>query len=91
MEDKNVSDLYEEIKKKRLVETLLIILSILNAKYWANERRKTRTKSSYDKNEEEYQRKINFTKKISLKKRNKKKDRRSKSSSSTKKILFGQR
>ena len=75
MEDKNVSDLYEEIKNKKVSRDALIILSILNAKYWANEEEKQKLKAAYDKNEEEYQRKINsYQRKDWLKKeRNKEK------------------
>ena len=75
MEDKNVSDLYEEIKNKKVSRDALIILSILNAKYWANEEEKQELKAAYDKNEEEYQRKINsYQRKDWLKKeRNKEK------------------
>ena len=75
MEDKNVSDLYEEIKNNKVSRDALIILSILNAKYWANEEEKQELKAAYDKNEEEYQRKINsYQRKDWLKKeRNKEK------------------
>jgi IS4 transposase len=58
-EEKNISDLYEEIKHRKVSRDALIILSILNAKYWANEEEKRELKAVYDKNEEEYQRKIN--------------------------------
>ncbi len=75
VEEKNVSDLYEEIKNKKVSRDALIILSILNAKYWANEEEKQELKAAYDKNEEEYQRKINsYQRKDWLKKeRNKEK------------------
>ena len=75
MEDKNVSDLYKEIKNNKVSRDALIILSILNAKYWANEEEKQELKAAYDKNEEEYQRKINsYQRKDWLKKeRNKEK------------------
>ncbi|MCI9087792.1 MAG: hypothetical protein HFJ32_04485 [Clostridia bacterium] len=59
MEEKNISDLYEEIKHRKVSRDALIILSILNAKYWVNEEEKQELKAVYDKNEEEYQRKIN--------------------------------
>ena len=75
MEDKNVSDLYKEIKNNKVSRDALIILSILNAKYWANEEEKQELRAVYDKNEEEYQRKINsYQRKDWLKKeRNKEK------------------
>lgn len=75
MEEKNVSDLYKEIKNNKVSRDALIILSILNAKYWANEEEKQGLKAVYDKNEEEYQRKINsYQRKDWLKKeRNKEK------------------
>lgn len=75
MEEKNVSDLYKEIKNNKVSRDALIILSILNAKYWANEEEKQELRAVYDKNEEEYQRKINsYQRKDWLKKeRNKEK------------------
>lgn len=59
----------EDIKISR---TALIIISILNLKYWASSEEKEILKNIYDKNEAEYQKKINIYKQDDWLKKNKK-------------------
>lgn len=49
----------ERIKNGQVGRNTLVILSILNMKYWAAEEEKQKLKVIYDENEKEYQRKIN--------------------------------
>ena len=59
IEERNPNELYEEIKNRKISRDALIILSILNTKYWANGDEKKELIAFYNKNEQEYQEKIN--------------------------------
>ena len=75
VEERNPKELYEEIKNKKISRDALIILSILNTKYWANEDEKQELIAFYNKNEEDYQDKINSYKTQEWLKRVKNKER----------------
>lgn len=75
VEERNPKELYEEIKNKKISRDALIILSILNTKYWANEDEKQELIAFYNKNEEDYQDKINSYKTQEWLKRGKNKER----------------
>lgn len=57
-----INDWVNKIKSGQISRKALVILSILNIKYWANEEEKQRLKAIYDENEKEYQNKINYYK-----------------------------
>lgn len=75
IEESNKEELYEEIKNKKISRDALIILSILNIKYWANEEEKQQLQAIYDENEKEYQDKVNSYKTQDWLKREEKKEK----------------
>lgn len=56
---KNIANWSNAIKNGKISRNALVILSILNMKYWASEEEKQRLKAIYYENEKEYQDKIN--------------------------------
>jgi len=58
-EEQNINEWSNRIKNGQVSRNALVILSILNIKYWASEEEKQRLKAIYDENEKQYQSKIN--------------------------------
>lgn len=59
LENEDIDDWYNKIENGKISRNTLVILSILNIKYWANEEEKQKLQAIYDENEKEYQDKIN--------------------------------
>ena len=70
-----IDDWYNRIENGQISRNALVILSILNIKYWANEEEKQQLQAIYDENEKEYQDKVNSYKTQDWLKREEKKEK----------------